>query len=228
MDIAIIPARAGSKRIKNKNIKLFCGKPIIYWTIQKIKKSNLFDKIIVTSDSNKILKISKKFGADVLIKRNKKLSNDITPTLPVVNHSILNLTNLLIDNVCCIYPCNPFLNILDIKKALLLLKKNKNKFVVPITPYPHPIQRALKIDIKSNISPYSDVNLSKRTQDLEGLYHDAGQFYFGHKNLWLGKKTILKNSIGIKIPSWRVVDIDNIDDWKRAERIFLTFRKFFL
>jgi len=227
MDIVVIPARSGSKRIKNKNIKKFCGRPIIYWIIRKIKRSNLFDKVIVTSDSYRILNISKKFGADILIKRNKKLSDDFTPTIPVINHSILSLSNLKINNVCCIYPCNPFLNILDIKKAFLLAKKNK--FVLPVTKFASHPQKAFKIDKNSNIQTFFKINFSKRNQDIEDLYHDAGQFYFGNKNLWLNtKRNMFENSIGIKIPSWRVIDIDNIDDWKRAEKIFFTFRKFFL
>jgi len=226
MDIAIIPARAGSKRIKNKNIKLFCGKPIIYWTIKKIKKSNLFDKIIVTSDSNKILNISKKCGADILIKRNKKLSNDFTPTHPVINHSILSLSNLSINKVCCFYPCNPFLNILDIKKAFILQKKNKNKFICSISKYPHPIQRALKVNRLKKINFFFKTNPSIRTQDLKNLFHDAGQFYFANKKIWLNKKDVLENSIALKIPSWRSIDIDTLEDWKKAELLFKVLKLF--
>jgi len=227
VNVAIIPARVGSKRIKNKNIRIFCGKPIIYWTIKKIRKSNLFDKIIVSSDSKKILNISKKFGADIVIRRDQKLSNDFAPILPVINDSILRLNSLSINNVCCFHPCNPFLNILDIKKAFTLQKKNKNKFISSVSNYSHPIQRALKLNRFNKINFFFKKNSTKRTQDLKKLFYDAGQFYLANKNVWLKKKNILQNSIAFKIPSWRAIDIDSLDDWKKAELIFKINYKFF-
>jgi N-acylneuraminate cytidylyltransferase len=126
MIVAVIPARYNSKRIKKKNIKLFYSKPIIFWTIKKLIKSNFFDKIIVTSDSKKILNIAKKNGADILINRPKKLSGDIVGTQPVISHALKQLKKNH-DNesyVCCIYPCNPFLNLNDVKSGFSKLKKN--------------------------------------------------------------------------------------------------------
>ena len=143
MKVAIIPARGGSKRIKKKNIKIFYGKPMIYWTIKKIKESKIFDKIIVTSDDKKILNYVKK-KVDITINRPKELSDDFTPTQPVIKHAIsfLNKIGIKIKIACCIYPCNPFLEASDLKKSLNLLKKNKySKFILPITKYSHPIQR---------------------------------------------------------------------------------------
>ena len=118
MNIAIIPARAGSKRIKNKNIKLFCGKPIIYYSIIAAKKSNIFNKIIVSTDSLKIKKISEKYGADVPFIRPKNLSDDFTSTMDVVKHSIKEMSynpkNL---NICCIYPTAPLIKQDDLIKS---------------------------------------------------------------------------------------------------------------
>ena len=219
MNIAVIPARKGSKRIKDKNIKLFFNKPMIAWTILTLKKSKLFDQIIVTSDSLKILKIAKKYGADIVIKRSKLLSNDYTPTYPVIVDAINKITDIfLIENVCCVYPCNPFLNIKDMYKCFLLLKKSKNSFIFPIVRYSHPIQRALKLSNNFNLSYISERFTKKRTQDLSPSFYDAGQFYLATKSSWLNKKK--KNLKAIEIPSWRAHDIDNFSDWKRAEILF--------
>lgn len=222
MRIAIIPARYNSKRIKKKNIKLFYSKPIIFWTIKKLIKSNFFDKIVVSSDSSLILDLSKKFGADILLKRSKKLSGDKILTKDVIRDSIKKLSkkNIYPKYICCVYPCNPFLNIRDIKKAFSLLKNEKNKFIYPITKYSHPIQRAVKLDKQLNISPFILKNINERTQDLQDSYYDAGQFYWGYINSWNDKNSIHEFSKGLVIPSWRSVDIDTTDDWKRAELMY--------
>jgi pseudaminic acid cytidylyltransferase len=221
--IAIIPARLGSKRIKKKNIKEFISKPMIYWTLKKLINSQFFDKIIVSSDSSKILKISKKFGADITIQRPNNLATDLTPTQPVIAHVIDELekkNNLRLNFVCCVYPCNPFLQIKDIKKGYAMLKKNMDKYVFPVTEYSHPIQRALKIKKNSFLVPFFKKNTLIRTQELKKTFFDAGQFYWSTRNNWLHKINIHSDSIGITLPSWRVIDIDNLDDWKRAELLF--------
>ena len=133
-NIAIIPARMGSKRIKEKNIKNFHSKPIIEWTFRIIKKSNIFQKIVLSSESNRILNLGRRLGFDILIKRPKNLAADHTGTIEVIQHAIRELEKeFLIKNICCVYPCNPFIQIKDLKKSIYLLNKNKNSFVVPIT-----------------------------------------------------------------------------------------------
>ena len=118
MNIAIIPARGGSKRIKKKNIKIFFSKPMIYWTIDILKKSKLFKKIYVTTDSSDIRKIAKKYGALVPFLRNSDLADDQTPTLPVIRDAIKRIVvNNKIKNVCCVYPCSPFVTTKDLKKV---------------------------------------------------------------------------------------------------------------
>lgn len=225
MKVAIIPARGGSKRIKRKNIKIFYGKPMIYWTIKKIKESRIFDKIIVTSDDKRILNYVKN-KVDITINRPKELSDDLAPTQPVIMHAIrfLNKIGIKIKIACCIYPCNPFLNALDLKKSLNLLKKNKYlKFIFPITKYSHPIQRAFSVNKKNELYLREEDKELKRTQDLKEFYFDAGQFYFGTAKNWLRNKKIHENAVGHIIPSWRSVDIDNIEDWKKAELLFNKF-----
>ena len=134
MNIAIIPSRKGSKRIKNKNIKLFFNRPILYWTIKKLKASKLFDHIIVTSDCNKILELSKSFGADIVIKRPNNLSNDSATTHMAINHAlqVLNFNLKKNDHIFCVYPCNPLLQISDILKSIRLLNNNNNKYIFPV------------------------------------------------------------------------------------------------
>ena len=223
-NIAIVPARIGSKRIKNKNIKLFFSKPIIKWTLDILKKSNIFDKIILTSDSNKILKIGKLAGFDILIKRPKELGKDFVSTKAVMKHAIHFLEeNFLLKNVCCVYPCNPFILIKDLKTALRYILTDGTSYVFPITNYSHPIDRALKFNTQNNMIKFiNKKSIKKRTQDLKTYYFDTGQFYFSSKKVWLSK--IKPKLIGLPIPNWRVVDIDTIDDWKRAELIFKSFK----
>jgi pseudaminic acid cytidylyltransferase len=226
MNIAVLPARFGSKRIKKKNIKNFYSKPMIYWAIKTIKESKLFDCICVSSDSNKILSIAKKYGVKILIKRPKSLSDDKTPTKKVIIHAIkmFKKMELKFETVCCVYPCNPFMLSKDLNNAFNIYKKNNSKFVFPIAEYSHPVQRALRIDKTFEAKPFAFGNANKRTQDLEKTYFDSGQFYFGSKYIWESNKEIHNNCIPLIVPSWRVVDIDNLNDWKRAELIFKIFK----
>ena len=221
MKIAIIPARGGSKRIKNKNIKKFYSKPILYWTVKALKQSKLFSKIVLTTDDNEIKKIGKKLGFDYIISRPANLADNYIPTKPVIEHAIRVLNQKFkIKYVCCVYPCNPFLNFLDLKKCFQILKKNKRNFVFPITEYTHPIQRALKLGKKNKLIFFKKKNELTITQDLVTFYHDSGQFYWGSVSNWLSKKKIHSNGVGMQIPKWRSVDIDNLEDWKKAELLF--------
>ena len=221
VSFAIIPARGGSQRIKKKNIKEFYSKPILYWTIKALKRSKLFSKIVLTTDDSKIAKIARQLGVDHIISRPSNLADNYTPTKPVIEHAVRALKKKFkIKYACCVYPCNPFLNSLDLKKSFKVLKKNKNNFVFPITEYTHPIQRAFKLAKKSKLIFFTKKHELTRTQDLVKSYHDVGQFYWGSVSNWLSNKKMHSNSIGLPIPKWRVVDIDNLQDWKRAELLF--------
>ena len=224
-NIAIIPARFGSKRIKKKNIKTFNSKPMIEWTFRLLKKSKLFQGIALTSENERILKLGKKIGFDILIKRPNHLANDFTGTQPVINHAIRNLKKKIqLGNVCCVYPCNPFLQISDLKKAFKLIKNNKRTFVLSISNYTHPIERGFVLNKKNNrIKNINSKFIKFRTQDITSKYFDAGQFYLASKETWLTKKII--NKTGIEIPNWRVVDIDTIEDWKKAELFYKFLKK---
>jgi len=216
--IAIIPARSGSKRIKNKNIKLFKGKPIIYWVINELKKNKKIKKIVVSSDSKKILNIAKKFGADTLLKRSKKLSDDKTPFQNVVVDVIkkINIENMK-DLILVVFPCSIFFRNFYLNKAISLLKKNPKYFAMGISKYSHPIQRAYQM--KGNKLNYINKKFElTRTQDLKPTFFDVGNFYLGSVKNWK-TKLIHSNSVGVLISKTKVIDIDNLEDWNLANKI---------
>ena len=222
MKIAVIPARGGSKRIPRKNIKDFCGAPMISWAIKAAHESKLFDHIIVSTDDDEIAKIARDFGAETPFKRPLELADDITPTVPVVAHAVDVCIKLgwAVDFACCIYPCAPSLQASDLLVAYELAVAQNADFVYPVAEYAHPIQRAMRRLPDGAMEFYSPQFELTRTQDLEKSYHDAGQFYWGKSTAWLAKKKMHTAGLGMPIPNWRVVDIDTEDDWMRAELLF--------
>jgi pseudaminic acid cytidylyltransferase len=222
MKIAIIPARGGSKRIPRKNIKAFCGKPMIAWAIIEAKKSGLFDHIIVSTDDDEIASVAREWGAETPFMRPDDLADDFTPTVPVVAHAVQACIDLgwKIDYACCIYPCTPFLQVNDLIASLDLTLAQDADFVYPVTEYAHPIQRAMRHLTNGKMQFFSPDCEMTRTQDLEQAYHDAGQFYWGKVSAWLEYNKMHTDGLGMPIPNWRVVDIDSFEDWTRAELIF--------
>jgi len=225
LNIAIIPARGGSKRLPRKNIKSFAGKPMIVHAIEIAISSNLFQQVVVSTDDDEIASIAKQHGAQVPFIRPAELSGDSTATLPVVEHAIKSCLELgwVIDDVCCVYPCVPFLAKSDLNSGLNLLQKSKDNFIFPVTLFPAAVQRALSKSQEGRLEPLYPEFSSTRTQDLEPAFYDAGQFYWGTKNTWLCAKGIHLQGVGLEVPSWRVVDIDTIDDWVRAELMYKSY-----
>lgn len=224
MIFAIIPARGGSKRIKNKNIIKFFNKPIIGWTISelnRLKKKKVIDKIVISSDNNKILNISKKFGADIFIKRSKKLSNDKSPFQLAIVDAIKKLIsqNYNISEVIVVFPSAVLIDANDINSALKFFKKNKDLFVMSIAKYPHPPQRAYAKSNNNKLSLINKKNELKNTQNLRELYHDAGQFYVGNKKLWLSKK-VHSNTRGFLLSRLKSVDLDTKEDLNLLKFLF--------
>lgn len=221
MNIAIIPARGGSKRIPRKNIKEFCGKPMIAYAINAAKASGLFDHIVVSTDDEEIAKIAKALGAETPFERPTELANDFTATVPVIAHAIEVCRNLgwTFDYVCCIYPSVPFIQIDDLRGAFASLTSSDADYSFPVTEYPSAIQRALKLLSNGKMQPFYPEFQLIRTQDLESAYYDAGQFYWGKVDAWLTNPKVHSSSLGYTIPNWRVVDIDTSDDWVRAEML---------
>ena len=220
LNIAIIPARYGSKRIKHKNIKKFITKPIILHVIDLLKKTKFFDLIVVSSDNKKILNIAERGGANYLINRPKELANDKADTRSVILHSISELEKKFeIKKIFCIYPTSVFLIKKNIMKALELEKKTKN-FVFSAIQYDHPIQRSFARNYK-NIKLNYPKNIFSRTQDLKKNYHDAAQFYLASKETWIKSKSIICNkSSFVELSKFEAHDIDNLVDWQFAEILF--------
>lgn len=221
-NVCIILARANSKRIKNKNIKKFYGKPIIYWSIQTAKKSKCFSKIIVSSDSKKILKITKRFGATDNGLRPKRLSGDKIPMDSVIKYEILKENKInKIDNVCCLVATASLINHLDLKKSFKILKKKAVDYVFSASAYEAPIDRYFYINKKGFLIFRKMKNLKKGSQELKKAYHDAGQFYWASYKSFTSNKNIYNGiSIPYKIASHKSVDINTIEDWKKAEALF--------
>lgn len=219
MKVAIIPARGGSRRIPRKNIKLFCGKPMIAWAIEAAKKASMFDRIVVTTDDEEIGRVARQYGAETPFYRPDSLSDDITPTVPVIAHAVQECLNMgwPLQYVCCIYPGAPFIEKCDLARAYELIVSTEANFVYPVTEYPHPIQRAMRRLSNGQMEFLDPTGEMTRTQDFEHTFHDAGQFYWGKADAWLEHKKMHSDGVGMVIPNWRVVDIDNINDWKRAE-----------
>tara|TARA_B100000780_G_C21001309_1_gene400649 strand:+ start:96 stop:776 length:681 start_codon:yes stop_codon:yes gene_type:complete len=217
MNIAIIPARSGSKRIKNKNIKLFFGKPLLFYSIQIALKSKLFDRVIVSTDSKKIAKLAKSFGAEAPFLRPKNISNDTAITSKVLVHAVKKIGIKNIKYICCIYPTAAILKLKYLKEGFKMIKNTNSDCCLGITEYDFPIQRAMCLRGKKT-NFYWPKNKNKRSQIFEKLYHDAAQFY------WLNLKSFLKhyqlypkNMNAIKIPRKYVQDIDEIEDFELAK-----------
>ena len=222
MNVAIILARSGSKRIKRKNIKLFKNRPIIYWSIQNIINSKKFSKIIVSTDDKKIAKLVNKMGIETPFLRPSYISGDNSGTKEVIDHSIKYLEKKYfnIRNLGCFYATSIFAKPDLIKKSFNLLEK-KNKFVFVAKKIDPQSRRYFILNNKFIIKKISN-NINLKTQDLEkNFYQDLGQFYIAKLKTWKKEKNILiRNSSAIILKNWQATDIDDVDDWKLAEKLF--------
>jgi len=200
---------------------------MIAWAIGYAIKSNMFDKVIVSTDDERIAEVARMAGAETPFMRPTDLADDLTPTVPVVAHSleVCQSMGMNIDNACCIYPCVPFLQITDLSDALALMKESNANFAYPVTDYVHPIQRAMRKLSNGKMEFIQGEYEMTRTQDLDRSYHDTGQFYWGKVSAWKAQMNMHTAGVGLVIPNWRVVDIDNLDDWKRAELLFKVMKK---
>ena len=227
-NLAVIIGREGSKRIKNKNFKKFYGKSIVEWSINVAEKTNLFDKIIFSTDKDQKKIKNKKIKNYIYFKRPKKYSGDNASTNIAVNHSINWIKNNFTapKYVCCIYACSPLIIYNDIINAYKILKSNKWNYVFSATNYNYPLERSFKINNDKSIKMNFPKNYSKKTQLFKTNYHDAGQFYWGKIDSWLNNKKFFdSNSTAYLIPSERVQDIDSLENWRNAEKIFKDLRK---
>lgn len=221
-NIAIITARGGSKRIPKKNIKEFCGKPIIAYSIEAALNSGLFDEVMVSTDSEEIAGVAREYGAKVPFMRSAETSDDYAATIDVLLEVLdrYEESGLLFDTVCCIYPAAPFVTSAILKRADALLIESKADSVVPVVKFSSPPQKSFKIKDSKLVICYPD-NMRMRSQDLEPLYHDCGQFYYCvTKTIRQRKSLVTSNTVALVISEMEEQDIDNDADWKMAEMKF--------
>jgi len=218
-NLAIIPARSGSKRIPNKNIKDFLGKPIISYTIKSAVSSNIFDEVMVSTDDKNIADISEQYGAVVPFYRSKETSNDFAIIADVVTEVLTNykMQGKTFDNICILFATAPLITVARITESYKMLINDGFDSVFPVLKFSYPIQRALKIENKK-LSFIEPENYEKRSQDLMPTYHDSGQFYWIKTSEFENQKTLFtKNAGAIILSETEAQDIDTEEDWKIAE-----------
>lgn len=225
MRIGVIPARGGSKRIPRKNIKDFCGKPMIAWSIQALQDSGAVEKVIVSTDDQEIAEIAQQFGAEIPFIRPSNIADDFTGTTAVVGHAVRwcleSYGKNQLEAVCCLYATAPFVVPEDLMGGLNTLLGGSWDYVFSATSYDFPVQRALILGSNGGVSPMFPEKINSRSQDLVEAIHDAGQFYWGKPDAWINEKEIFtSNSVALKIPRFRVQDIDTVEDWDRALQLF--------
>lgn len=220
--IAIIPARGGSKRIPRKNIKEFCGKPLIAYSIETALSSGLFSEVVVSTDDAQIAEVAKRYGASVPFIRPKELSDDFTGTGAVVSHAAewLFANGREFKYLCTLYATAPLLNATYLKEAFERLQNSDAKYAFSCTSMPFPIQRTFRVTDENRCEMFWPENFSKRSQDLERAYQDAGQFYFNRVSKKSNEIIFGADSIPIILPRHLVQDIDDAEDWVRAELMY--------
>jgi N-acylneuraminate cytidylyltransferase len=218
--LAVIPARGGSKRIPRKNVLPFAGRPMIEHSIACARESGLFDRIIVSTDDDEIARVARKAGADVPFRRPAELADDHATTTAVMAHAVDWARGAGLDPraVCCIYATAPFITVTDLRRGAELLDAGAWKFAFSATTFGFPVSRALHELPCGGVAMYFPEHASTRSQDLPEAMHDAGQFYWGRPDAWLdGTRIFDTGSCMVRIPRWRVQDIDTPEDWRRAE-----------
>lgn len=217
---AIITARGGSKRIPKKNIRDFCGKPIIVYSIEAALESNLFDEVMVSTDSEEIASLCKQHGANIPFMRSEKTSNDYADTLDVLKEVIdmYKKSGIEFQEFCCIYPTAPFITADKLRESYRLLQDSKTYNVVSMTTFSFPPQRGLRLTKEDYVVPIDLDHIETRSQDLSPIYHDCGQFYWIKTEKFLNDPNILYHRTKpYLLPETEVQDIDNETDWQLAE-----------
>ena len=218
----MIPARGGSKRIPRKNIKTFCGKPMMAWSIGAARTSNLFDHVIVSTDDDEVAATARQWGAEAPFMRPAELSDDYVGTGPVVKHAAEWVAQHLgrPDLVCTIYATAPFVRAEDLLRGLETLLGSGSDIAFTVTSFPFPIQRAIKITARGRVAMFQPEHYATRSQDLEPAYHDAGQFYWSTFDALVRQVPAFSDAAApIILPRHRVQDIDTAEDWVRAEML---------
>jgi N-acylneuraminate cytidylyltransferase len=221
--IAVIPARGGSKRIPRKNIRLFCGKPIMAYSIAAAQQTGLFDQIVVSTDDEEIASVARGCGATTPFMRPRSIADDFTGTNAVVKHAItwFNGQGHDITRACCIYATAPLVQARFIQDGYDTLARSDAAFAFSVTSYAFPIQRALRLTPDGSVDAFYPEHRMTRSQDLEPAYHDAAQFYWGTARAFLEDTPLFSSrSAGVVLPRFLVQDIDTLEDWEQAELMY--------
>lgn len=224
MTLAVIPARGGSKRIPHKNVRSFCGRPMLSYPIRAARQSGCFTRILVSTDDPEIAAVAHACGAETPFARPAELSDDMTGTNEVVAHALgwLAARGEVHETAACIYATAPFLEPEDIRRGRALLDRPGARFAVTVTSFAFPIQRALRRTAEGGLAPFDAEAIRMRSQDLEEAWHDAGALYWGRADAFVSSAPLFdRHTVPIPLPRHRVQDIDTPEDWTRAE---LTYR----
>ena len=225
--LAVITARGGSKRIPRKNIKEFCGKPIIAYSIEAALQSGIFDEVMVSTDDIEIKEVAEKYGAKVPFMRSDETANDMAMTHEVVLEVLEKYKEqgIEFEYVCCIYPTAPFITAQKLRDSLKKLEEDKADTVLPIVAFSFPPQRCFVLREGKAAFKWPE-NRLVRSQDLEKYYHDSGQYYFMNVNRFLETHNlIMEHTMPIIVDEMEVQDIDNFEDWELAELKYQMSRK---
>jgi N-acylneuraminate cytidylyltransferase len=225
--VAVIPARGGSKRIPRKNLKPFLGKPLIGYSIQAAIDSALFDRIVVSTDDEEIAAVARELGAETPFQRPAELADDFTGTHQVVQHALRWLLEhgCAVTEACCIYATAPLIQVEDLKAGLAILRSGQWHSVFAATSFPAPIFRSFRQEPSGGLAMIFPEHFQTRSQDLPETFHDAGQFYWARLDSWLRPAEGFSANVTIvKLPRWRVQDIDTPEDWAQAEFLWRYLR----
>ncbi len=219
MKVAVITARGGSKRIPHKNIRPFCGKPILAYSIEAALQSGIFDEVMISTEDDEIAKIAQDYGAAFPFRRSEETAGDHAMTIDVMTEVVESYQKIGVrpEMVCCIYPTAPFVTAEKLKKAYTAFAESGAQALIPIVKFSFPPQRCFVVDGEYVKFKWKEYELT-RSQDLEPYYHDAGQFYMLRTDAMMEQRTMLpERTIPLICDEMEVQDIDNLEDWKIAE-----------
>lgn len=226
-NVAIIPARGGSKRIPGKNIRTFAGRPIIAWSIAAARESGLFARIVVSTDSQEIAAVARDCGAETPFARPAAIADDFATTAAVILHALawLKEQGPLPAHLCCLYATAPFVTAANLRAGLARLQESGASSVFPVASFPASVFRALTVNDQGRLAMLWPEHELTRSNDLPAAYHDAGQFYWLRSESFLRTGRIYDDAAPLVIPRWQVQDIDTLEDWHMAELLFAALRR---
>lgn len=224
-NLCVIPARGGSKRIPRKNIREFCGKPMIAWSIAAAKNSGIFEHIIVSTDDAEIAEVAMAEGASVPFLRPAEIADDYTGLTSVIRHAIAwwRERGEDFDTVTCVYATAPFIQSKDLIESNAILRRQPDAdFVLAVTSFASPVQRAIALSSAGWLEFLWPEFAQSRSQEIREAYHDAGHFFMGRPDAFMRHPTALSGkTLPYLIQRFLSQDIDTPEDWEHAAELFV-------